>query len=61
MKKFKQKQPKQSYNDKNAMSIIEFNRSNLEQDEYNYEIPASKAATQVNNKNIGKKNKNVIF
>ena len=46
--KFKQRQPKQSIADKNAMSIIEFNNSQMNQEnEYNYEIPDSKDTTQI--------------
>ena len=45
--KFKQRQPKQSIADKNAMSIIEFNNSQIHQEnEYNYEIPDMKDTSQ---------------
>uniref|UniRef100_A0A7S3J9Z9 Uncharacterized protein n=1 Tax=Euplotes harpa TaxID=151035 RepID=A0A7S3J9Z9_9SPIT len=47
--KFKQRQPKQSITDKNAMSIMEFNQSQLHhENEYNYEIPDSKDTSQMN-------------
>lgn len=49
MKKFKQKQPKQSIKDHNAMSIIDFEHSHFDQEnEYNYEIPDSRDITQLN-------------
>lgn len=48
--KYKQRQPKQSFKDKNAMSIIDFNQSAINQEnEYNYEIPDSRDTTQINN------------
>jgi hypothetical protein len=57
--KFKQKQPKQSLKDKNAMSIIDFNQSNLnEANEYNYEIPDSKDTSQINPEGMHQKSIN---
>lgn len=49
LNKFKQKQPKQSLKNKNEMSIIDFNYSQMNQEnEYNYEIPDSKDTSHMN-------------